>query len=67
MSDLSDQEMYKVMESSSSDDEPVKEPSVHEEPKVEKPFVMPTTSFEQVADPLDIEPDIIFSNFKFFQ
>lgn len=66
MSDQSDQEMYKAMESSSSDDEPVKEPSVHEAPKVEKPFAMPTTSFEQVADPLDVEPDIIFANFKFY-
>lgn len=66
MSDLSDQEMYKEMEWSTSSDAPVKEPSVHEDPKIEKPFVMPTTSYDQVADPLDVEPDIILQHFKFF-
>ncbi|EAY10379.1 hypothetical protein TVAG_109630 [Trichomonas vaginalis G3] len=67
MSDLSDQAMYQIQESSSTDDEPVKEPSYHEPPKTLKPFAMPTTSYDQVPDPLDVEPDIIFQHFKFYE
>lgn len=67
MSDLSNDGMYKPMESSSSAEEVVKEESVHETPKVKKPYETPFTAADQVPNALDVEPDLLYTSFTYYE